>query len=261
MEPVQPPEPIQPQPLQPSVEQQVQPEQPTYMVQEQSSHHHIYRMVIVTVFVLFIAIGGYFLIQKAKFSNNSKETQPVSTKGTATAQNNQPIIPTPNTAIPFNEQKPWFKLTTEGDKKEFNVGDTIDIVLTGFSEGKDINGYDVLIGYDPEMVDIGNSKEDKNLKPVVTSLVQTYEVYPFKKNSYVTITGVKKLEVKTPTIFNNDGLVKISAKAKKAGTAIFTILPSYQKSTASKVKEETKMTDKNVNVIIPQLQSIQVAIQ
>jgi hypothetical protein len=252
MEPVQPPEPIQQPP---------QPEQPTFMVQEQSPHHHIYRMVIVTVFVIFVAIGGYFLIQRAKVSNNSNENKTVNTKGTTTVQNNQPIIPTPNTSEPFNEQKPWFKLTTEGDKKQYNVGDTIEIVLKGYSEGKDINGYDVLVGYDPEMVDIGTSTADKNLKPVVTSLVQTFEVYPFKKNSYITITSVKKLEVKTPTIFNNDGLVKITSKAKKAGTVKFSILPSYQKNAMSKVREETKMTDKSVNVIIPQLQSIEVAIQ
>ena len=102
----------------------------------------------------------------------------------------------------------------------------------------------MLVSYDKDALEIIS----------VESIPQTFETKQIEKDTHFTITGFKRLDVTTPTVFNDDGIVKITAKPKKAGKAQFTISPQIK-------KERTKMVDKQVQVITPQVEGIEVAIQ
>lgn len=245
-------QPMTPAPLDPNTA-------PLY-VEEQPHHRHISRMIIVTVFVLLLGIVSFIFFQqsnnanKSKIPDNNQPNQQTRNQDTTSNSGNalaaRVTIPPTSTPAPLakkgiaDETKPWFKLITESDPRPYAQGEDIVIILKGFSENNDINGYDVLLQYDKEALDIIS----------VESLPRTFEIRQISKNTHLTITGYKDITVNTPTIFNDDSLVKIVARGKKSGTTALSLLPDVK-------KEKTKMVDKQVRIIAPQLEGLEVEIQ
>lgn len=242
------------QPLSPS------PVEQTLYVEEQPHHKHVSRMVIVTVFVLLTGIVSFVFFQrfastsKAKIDPKNQPNQQIPQSDLAYLKdasiNTDTISKTPISPMPVakqaitDPQAPWFMLISEDNKNTYAVGEEMHFIIKGFSQTKDINGYDVLLGFDPEMMDVLS----------IESMPQTFSLKQIQKKTHVTITGYKSLEVKTPTVLNDDGLIKITAVSKKSGNIKLELIPEVK-------KEKTKMVDNKVQVIAPQLQSIEVAIQ
>lgn len=236
---------------------------------EESPHKHVSRMILVTIGVIVLAsIIGFFVLRRSSSNVAKKPSVPTNPAQTIPADDNlelkkqqaeeqakisptvpeptapkEPIIPKTTSDI-ADAQQPWLQIGMEEKKNEFTVGEEIHFIISGFSQTKDIHGYDLILAYDPELIDVIS----------LESLAPSFEIKQIQKKSHLTITGFKRLDVTSATPLANDQLLRVTAVSKKAGQGVVSILSEVG-------KERTKLVDSQVQVIIPQVQGIQLAIQ
>lgn len=209
---------------------------PNYATQapQREPEHHAYRMVVVTVIVILVGLAIYFISARTNLftalTGNSKSG------GLFTKTEKD------NSTVPFDPSKAWIEVTSESETG--TVNQPITIILKGFSDGKDVNGYDILFGYNSADFDIVSAE----------SMLPSFQIFKFTKKDHVTFTGVKSLTEKNSTVLNNTELLKITVRPKKKASLNFTILPSSG-------KEKTKFVDSQVQAIVPQVKSVKVAIE
>jgi len=205
------------------------------MISEKKPASHNVRMVFITVVVLLIALGGYMIL-----SNQDLKVQ---------FQRVLKLVPTtPQENTEFNDIDlfvseiqdrtiPWIEART--DTEAVLVGEDVRVTLYGFSKGKDIVGYDVLVGIDPEAFEVVS----------VTSDISEYIIKDFDKGMFYSVTGIKNPQVNDPTVFDETALLTFVLKAKQKGENVVTIL-------SSKGNEQTKFVDNDVKVQTPQIGSV-----
>lgn len=185
--------------------------------------HHVMNLVMVVVFIVFFGIGMYLLTQRgSNFGPNTKASKP------AEEQMSEQ-----------NENMPVMTLMTADGGTSYSVGDTIDLKVTGDSKGADINGFDVLIGYDPAKMEVVS----------VQSAKPEFQLFKFPNPTYVSLTATKLLTINSATVFTGDSLVDIKMRAKKAGTNEVQLL-------STQGRERTKMVDNQASIMIPSLNSV-----
>ena len=113
---------------------------------------------------------------------------------------------------------------------DYNVGDTVSVVVSGESSGHDINGFDVLMSYD------ANKLEFVDVSPGL----EQFQVFAFKHPTYISITGTKLVTINTSTIFTGQPLLVAHFKVKTPGKAHFQIDEQYN-------NEHSKMVDMQAN--------------
>ena len=200
---------------------------------------HLMRMIIVTIFVLLIGSIAYFSLKK-RFSSSQSTTSPVQS-------NNPGSGNTPNVVVTpfiFNPNKPWISFTQENVQTALAVNKEATFTVSGFSEGKNIEGYDILFLNDPERFEIIS----------IESIHPSFQIYQFKKTTHITVTGVKQLTSTDPTVFDETPILKITIKPKVKGKIVIAFIDSVK-------KEQTKLVDTQVTVIKPQLQPLTVEIK
>ena len=131
-----------------------------------------------------------------------------------------------------------------GASETHAVDETFTVQLKANSQGADVNGYDLLLPYDKASMEIVSVK----------STLPTFQIYQFDRGSYYSITGIKLLSAKGPTVFNNDPILEFTLKGKKKGTYYVEIMPE-------RGKEVSKFVDKDVKIIKPQFQPVMVEIK
>ncbi len=94
------------------------------------------------------------------------------------------------------------------------VGQPLELTVTANSENQDVVGYDILVKYDQNAFAFVGA----------TSLVPSFSVVPVAKDGLVSLTGSKSPSVKTPTVFSNTDIVRLTFTAKKKGTYDFSAL-------------------------------------
>lgn len=209
------------------------------MISEPPHPRHNYRMIVITIIVLLIALGGYFALTnpeiKARVQEalNLKEPQ----IEVNTSQETLQLF----TSEIQNREVPWVEVVAP---EQAGVGEEITVTIQAFSGGKDISGYDILLGLDPaqfELVGINSASAD-------------FQIQTFDRGMYHAITGYKNLQVQTPSIFDGTPLLSVTLKPKTSGAGLVTIL-------GTKDQEKTQLIDADVNVIEPQVGSANVVIQ
>ncbi|PIZ64040.1 hypothetical protein CO051_02115 [Candidatus Roizmanbacteria bacterium CG_4_9_14_0_2_um_filter_39_13] len=205
------------------------------MISEKKPAAHNVRMIFITIVVLLIALGGYVVL-----SNQNLKVQ------VQQALKLVPVIPEKNSKendidLFISEIQdrniPWIE--ARADKEEVSVGENVMVTIYGFSGGKDITGYDALIGIDPEAFEVIS----------IDSVMPGFQIFKFDKGLYQSITGIKDIQVKDPTVFDESALVTLTLKTKKKGENIVTIL-------TSKDGEQTKFVDNDVQILTPQIGSV-----
>jgi hypothetical protein len=90
------------------------------------------------------------------------------------------------------------------------AGSTVSMMVVADSAGKMINGYDVVLKYDPTLL------EFSSFKP----LQQDFQVFQVDKTNTakLTLTGTKRLNT-NPIIFAQTQILEVSFKALKKGNA------------------------------------------
>lgn len=203
---------------------------------EEISEHHTYRMVVVTVVVMLLGITIYFINSRMNIFNALTNGKGISNTFTKIKGNG---ISNPE---PFNPKKSWVEITSDSPKAPLN--NELTLTIKGFSEGKDINGYDILFASSSTDFDILSAE----------SLLPNFQIFQFKKKDHITITSVKSLNAQGQTILNATPFLKIKVQPKKKSTITFTILPISG-------REKTKFVDSKVQPQTPQVKSVQVAIE
>jgi hypothetical protein len=232
-------------------------------------HNNLLRIVIIVVFiVLVLGVGGglFYLYssgngQQANEQNSITNTDAPNTNPTSdqesadtapnrNVQNQQANIPdevptvAPTETPPFDPAKSWVKLETEGGGTTLPVGQEGNIILTAFSAGENIDGYDIMLGFDPEKVEIVE----------VTSLLDTHDMFETIRSDYVSATAIKPPDIEQETVFDETPLVQYTIRALEAGETEIRILPT-------KSVETTQLTNEEALPTSPQVDSLTIEIE
>lgn len=172
------------------------------------------RLILLTVVIAFAVM--LVIINQSKKKSEKEAVIP------------KVVIPTP---IVLTEGS--FSLQTVA--KEQTVGNkAIELELMADSNQKSIVGYDIVMTYQKGAVEILS----------VDSLLADFEIFPLEKSDQFIITGVKKLESRTPVIFNNTAILKLTVIPKKAGDVTLQVIDKIG-------LEKSQMIDEQTNILMP----------
>lgn len=209
---------------------------------------HGYRMILITIVVLLVAVGGILVSQRENLQQILKgNTDTIDNTGATqnapatTGAQVQPVE-VPSSSIQ-DRQVAWLEVSADGGN-QLSVGETKTLYIRGNSGERDVTGYDMLIAYDTSMLEIQS----------VTSALTDYEIFKFDRGNHMTITGIKNFQKREPVTFSDSTILEIVVKAKKNGATVVSL-----NQTAG--QEKTQLVDADVNVIEPQIGSIQLEIQ
>lgn len=192
-------------------------------------HRVHFRSLIITFFlgICVIVIGVVYRYQENGYF------VPSSTSNTATTKTPPVASPTPKAAV---QQDPTQNVIVKnsaqtadlGDRFVIQadaagkVGDLINIVLIGTSDGKKPVGYDALISISGGTYDVVSVK----------SLTTEFNVIMFAKSGRVTVTGVLVPRVKESAVWNSKEIASITIKPKEAGQYKLNVLESSGRETS-----------------------------
>lgn len=208
---------------------------------EPPKQHHRYRMILVTGIVILVGISGIVVSQNTNLQQIIKNS--TGSSGAPTDNGQSPGENGMMASTIAERTQPWIEITSKEGKTTYMMNENITLKISGFSQGKDITGYDLVLPIDTTMFEVVST----------TSVMPGFSIFEFDKGSYRTVTGIKDVGVQDVTAFDNTALVEIVLKPKKQGTS--TIGFSEQG------KEKTQFVDSEVNVIVPQGGSLQVEVQ
>jgi len=123
-------------------------------------------------------------------------------------------------------------------------GQDVTVVISGDSIGKEIVGYDALISYDKSALILQNAK----------STIVDFSLFKFDRSAHLSLTSVKNLNSKTPTVLKDTPMIELVFKTTKSGAFPIVIQSDID-------KESTKMVDEKTNVFYPNLSSIMVNVK
>lgn len=205
---------------------------------DEPNKKHSYRMIIITVIVILIAIGGVVISQNENLQQTMKRTLTGQEGGeTATGQ----PIPLLEVSSIESRERAWVELIPSNES--YSQNENVVMTVKGFSEGRDITGYDLLVTIDPEMFELVG----------VSTAIPGFTVFPFDNIHYIAITAIKDIGVDEPTILENTDMLTIELKPKKKGTGIVSVALENE-------KEKSQLVDADVQVLVPQIGSAQVQI-
>jgi len=210
------------------------------MISEKKPAAHNVRMIFITVVVLLIALGGYIVLSN---QNLKVQVQKALKLVPSSPEENMDLADIDLFVSEIQDRTiPWIEVRS--DKESAAIGDTLTVTMYGFSGGKDITGYDALIGIDPEAFEVIS----------LESAMPGFQIFKFDKGMYHSVTGIKDVQMKDATVFDDSALLTIKLKPKKIGQNVVTIL-------TSKDNEQTKFVDKDVHVLTPQIGSVFITVK
>lgn len=210
------------------------------IVSEVPKNRHIVRMVFVTLIMLALLSGGFFLA-----TNNNVKSQfvkvfnPDSMVIEEIASKQTPKIPQSQIV---DRQVPWYEMKSA--KAVFMQNETVELYVSAFSGGKDVVAYDVLLGVDKTQFDIID----------ITSELPDFTIQKFDNETFQSVTGYKNPSIKEDTIFSDTTFLKLTLKPKMKGDFVVSVFNSQG-------NESSKMMDKDVNIITPQIGSVLVKVE
>ncbi|CAN5242598.1 hypothetical protein BH09PAT2_BH09PAT2_07820 [soil metagenome] len=205
---------------------------------------HGYRMVLITVVVLLVAIGGILVSQRENLQQILKGTKPaaVTPKYPVTTGTTASPIEIPSSKI-ADRQVPWLEVSS-ADGTKLAVGETKTLYIKGTTGDRDVTGYDMLIAYDTSKIEVQS----------ITSALTDYQIFKFDRGNHTTVTGIKNFQKREPIMFNNVNILQVVVKAKQQGKTVV----SLHKNDG---QEKTQIVDSEVKVIEPQIGSLELTIQ
>lgn len=169
-------------------------------------------MVLIVIFIVFFGIGMYLM---------SARSTVYTTKADAGY----------NTTETMMEPENEMELSTEDGRTDYNVGETISILVKGDSSGNDTSGYDVLMNYNQDMTELVEVQSHRS----------DFQVFSYKHPTYISITGVKTLEAQGQNILHEDPLISVRFKALKSGPLNVQLIEQYGKERSQMVDSQGKV--------------------
>ncbi len=191
--------------------------------------HHVLNMVMIVVFIVFFGIGMYLLSQRSAglYPQNNKDVTMKNTDQGTDAQADSARL-----------------MLANAGKSTYEVGDEIILTVAADSNGSDINGFDALLGYDPEKLEVVSAESAK----------KEFQLFTFKNPTYLSLTATKLLTVNAPAVFTGDILITVKMKAKASGKTSVELM-------GIQGHEKSKLVDNKAEIIIPALNAIELEIQ
>ena len=179
--------------------------------------------------VIILLVIFYILMRKPVINQETTNTQ----------NNQQTVVPTTKPTIAR-----FGKLDISVPTTNITSGQDMIVTITGDSMGKNIVGYDALLVYDHSALKLQSAK----------SAITDFTIFKFERPGHLSITAVKNLNSKEPTILNNAPMIELVFKTIKPGTFSIEIQPDID-------KESTKMVDEKTNILYPNLSSVMVTVK
>ena len=111
------------------------------------------------------------------------------------------------------------------------VGQPFSLILLADSNGKNITGFDTLIGYDKTALEFVNA----------TALKEDFKVSSFENIVGKTIDGARKIQYNQPVVFNNTELAELNFKPLKVGVFSINVVDKTGKETTQMVDTDSKI--------------------
>ncbi len=207
---------------------------------DEPNKHHSYRMIIITVIVILIAIGGFIIAQNENLQQTMKRTLSLGGDGGESITGRS--VPDVTESSIASRDRSWMEIVPE--KSTYTTSETVTLTINGYTEGRDITGYDVLLTLDTDIFELQS----------VSTAIPGFTVFPFDNDGYIAITAIKDIGENEPTILDGTEMLTVELKPKKKGTGVISIALEND-------KEKTQFVDVNVEVLVPQIGSAQVEIQ
>lgn len=158
------------------------------------------------------------------------------TKRQSQQQDTSQVHPTPTIAV---ENKGAFSLRPAKGNFGGSLANEFDLILEATSDGSPIVGYDIILNYSPDEVELAYAE----------SLLSDFEIYLTDKGDRLILTGAKKLESQTESVFENTPVVQLKVKPKKTGNIVIAIEKASE-------AEKTQLVDTRTKVLYPETGSI-----
>lgn len=126
------------------------------------------------------------------------------------------------------------KLSTKDNKRNFKVGDTVELIVSANSDGQPVIGYDAMITYDGSKLQF---KESESLDP-------SFNMFTFTKKGKVSLTGVKRVKPAVSTVMSENPIGKIILKTTSPGPVKVSI-----DFIADSLKDSNLMNGKNKDIL------------
>jgi hypothetical protein len=233
----------------------------------EEKNNNILKIVIAVVVVLLFGGVGVFLFMQYS-GNNSQQVQEQNsvdvnegqgdmdngTNGSAVedepmaVEDQEPTSTPAPTAIPETDpSKAWLQLSVDKESP-VAAGDEIKVTVSAFSEGENVDAYDVLLSYDADLLEVVE----------VRSLSENFQVRDFIRSNFVSVTGYKPLSVEEESSFDETPILEYTIKAKASGNAEVLVL---DKKAVETTKFSYGTADGNVSVMNPQVDVVTVSIE
>lgn len=179
--------------------------------------------------VLVLLLIFFVFLRKPSMNQNTENTQ----------NNQQAVV---STAKPTIARLGGLDISSS--LTNITSGQDVTVVISGDSMEKEIVGYDCLVTYDKSALTLQSTK----------SIITDFSLFKFDRPSHLSITSVKNLNSKTPTVLNNTPMAELVFKATKPGTFSIEIKSEIG-------KESTKIVDEKTNVLYPNLSSVMITVK
>ena len=192
-------------------------------------------ILLVGIMVVFVLLGIYLVSQKTRKEKDTSMAVSSINKPTLPS-----ITPTP-TLIPY-KKKGQMKLFTENNVSRFPLGQDVKIGVLASSEKSDIVGFDLVVGYEPSVVEFSS----------VISTIPAFKSYAYPRTDYVSVTMIKSLQETAVTEFENTNIAELVFKPIKKGTVSIEL--------TAKGNDSTKFADINAQVTYPEMNKLMIEI-
>jgi len=182
-------------------------------------NNQVNNKILVYLLVVFFAVfvgSGIFLV----FNKNSGEKKEAA--ATNTIKQEALVMPT----VPASEGR----LVLKTNESEFSLNQPVTVNLLADSNKKNIVGYDLVIFYDKTGFDFISA----------SSLLPDFQLYSYKKDSYVTFTAIQQAASTVKRVFKETPVASFTFQPKKAGSFIISLRNSYGKEKTDLVTDLTE---------------------
>ena len=200
-------------------------------------------MILITAIVMLIGISGYLVLSNDNIKQQLIGKLPFNIPGGGAASDKGSVALPSGNDQSIDRQQPWIDIVNASPGKTYNLSDPIILYVDVSSGGQDITGYDALLTFDKAYFDLVE----------VSSALPNFQIFKFDNKNHISVTGIKDINDRTQSIFDNTHLLKLTLKPKQKGTSKVGIVTNVG-------REVTQLVDVNVAVIKPQAGSEEITV-
>lgn len=201
-------------------------------MENQSTNTSAKKIMIIGLGVIFFTVFLFLILNRVSKTKKEKTTGTKQSK-IVPQETSKPVVGS------IKKTTGKVNLIVKGNKMSFKPGETVTLQVLADSDGKNITGFDWLIGYDSTAFSFEKA----------VSLDENFNLISVKKKEMIIITGTKKVTSNQETVFSNRVVAELNFKVNKTG--------EYQFSLLSEVgREKTQLVDVNTQIIFPQVNNV-----